>query len=175
MPANCFLLMSSPATIRDLITRADVVVGAVLIPGAKAPRLITRDMLKTMKKGAVLVDVAIDQGGCFETSRPTTIREPAFKAHGVVHYCVPNLTADLGRSTSISLAWAVLPYLLRLAGDGVEGALAASPELAGGVYTHNGVCVHRQLAAAFAKSYRPLADVLSGTRVKHALDGPVSF
>ena len=91
MPSNCFLLMSSPATIRDLITRADVVVGAVLIPGAKAPKLVTRDMLKTMKKGAVLVDVAIDQGGCFETSKPTTHSDPIYTVDGVVHYCVANM------------------------------------------------------------------------------------
>ena len=91
MPANCFMLMSSPATTRKLIKEADVVVGAVLVAGAKAPKLVTREMLKTMKKGAVLVDVAIDQGGCFETSKATTHGDPIYKVDGVVHYCVANM------------------------------------------------------------------------------------
>ena len=91
MPANCFLRMSNPATIRELVQKADVVIGAVLIPGAKAPKLVTRDMLKTMKKGAVLVDVAIDQGGSFETSRPTTHSNPTYIVDGVIHYCVANM------------------------------------------------------------------------------------
>jgi alanine dehydrogenase len=110
MPANCFLLMSSPATIRDLITRADVVVGAVLIPGAKAPRLITREMLKTMKKGSVLVDVAIDQGGCFETSKATTHSNPIYTVDGVVHYCVANMPGGVAKTSTLALTNATLPY-----------------------------------------------------------------
>jgi alanine dehydrogenase len=100
MPSNCFLLMSTPAAIRDLITRADVIVGAVLIPGAKAPKLITREMLKLMKKGAVLVDVAIDQGGSFESSKPTTHSNPTFILDGIVHYCVANMPGAVPKTST---------------------------------------------------------------------------
>jgi alanine dehydrogenase len=102
MPANCFTLMSSPATIRKLVKEADVVVGAVLIPGAKAPRLVTRDMLKTMKKGSVLVDVAIDQGGCFETSKATTHGNPTYEVDGVIHYCVANMPGAVAKTSTLA-------------------------------------------------------------------------
>src|SRR5210317_530015 len=110
MPSNCFLLMSKPTTLRRLIGEADVVVGAVLIPGAKAPRLVTREMLKTMKKGAVLVDVAIDQGGCFETSKATTHSKPIYKVDGVVHYCVANMPGAVPKTSTLALTNATLPY-----------------------------------------------------------------
>ncbi len=110
MPANCFLLYSSPATVRELIQKADVVVGAVLIPGAKAPKLITREMLSSMEKGAVPVDVAIDQGGCFETSRPTTHSDPIYTVDGVVHYCVVNMPGAVPRTSTLALTNATLPY-----------------------------------------------------------------
>ncbi len=110
MPSNCFLLMSKPSTVRRLIKEADVVVGAVLIPGAKAPRLVTREMLKTMKKGAVLVDVAIDQGGCFETSKATTHGKPIYTVAGVVHYCVANMPGAVPKTSTLALTNATLPY-----------------------------------------------------------------
>ena len=122
MPKNCFLLMSTPATIRDLITRADVVVGAVLIPGAKTPKLITRDMLKTMKQGAVLVDVSIDQGGCFETSHETTHSKPTYTIDGVVHYAVSNMPGAVPKTSTIALTNATLPYAVAIANKGWERA-----------------------------------------------------
>jgi alanine dehydrogenase len=146
------------------VKTADVVIGAILVAGAKTPHLVTRQMVEHMRRGSAIIDVAIDQGGCVETSRPTTIREPTFRVHGVVHYCVPNFTADLGRSTSIALAQALLPYLLHIARDGLEDALRASPDLAGGVYTCRGACVHAELAAAFKAPHKSLDAVLSVPR-----------
>jgi alanine dehydrogenase len=102
-----------------------------------------------MKPGAAVIDVAIDQGGCFETSRLTSIAEPTFVHHGVTHFCVPNLTADLGRGASIAIAQAMLPYLLAIGQHGVEQAMRERPDLARGVYTHAGVCVNRTLAEAW--------------------------
>jgi alanine dehydrogenase len=123
MPSNCFPLMSSPAAIRELVTKADVVVGAVLIPGAKAPRLVTREMFKTMKKGSVLVDVAIDQGGCFETSRPTTHDDPIYTIDGVVHYCVANMPGAVARTSTMALTNATLPYAVEIADKGWKRAM----------------------------------------------------
>lgn len=154
--------LADPESIAAACKSADVLIGAVLVAGAKTPHVVTRKMVESMRPGSAVIDVAIDQGGCIETSRLTSIGEPTFQHHGVVHYCVPNLTAELGHSTSISLAWAALPYLLALASEGVEGALRSQPGLAAGVYTHSGACVHPLLASAFGKSYRPLADVLGG-------------
>ncbi|MBW1840771.1 MAG: alanine dehydrogenase, partial [Deltaproteobacteria bacterium] len=129
MPSNCFLLYSSPANIRDLITRADVVVGAVLIPGTKAPRLITRDMLKTMKKGSVLVDVSIDQGGCFETSKPTTHSDPIYIIDGVVHYCVANMPGAVAKTSTLALTNATLPYAVEIANKGWAKAMKENSEI----------------------------------------------
>lgn len=124
MPSNCFPLMSSPAVIRELVTKADVVVGAVLIPGAKAPRLVTREMLKIMKSGSVLVDVAIDQGGCFETSRPTTHSDPIYTIDGVVHYCVANMPGAVAKTSTLALTNATLPYAVEIANKGWKRAMA---------------------------------------------------
>jgi alanine dehydrogenase len=123
MPSNCFPLMSSPPLIRELVTKTDVVVGAVLIPGAKAPRLVTREMLKTMKKGSLLVDVAIDQGGCFETSRPTTHDDPIYTIDGVVHYCVANMPGAVARTSTLALTNATLPYAVEIADEGWRQAM----------------------------------------------------
>jgi alanine dehydrogenase len=133
-------------TVAAAVTTADVVIGAVLVAGTKTPHVVTRKMVESMQAGAVLIDVAIDQGGCFETSRPTTIAEPAFVYRDVLHYCVPNLTADMGRSTSVAIAQALLPYLTAMATLGVDRALEKSPELSKGIYTHQGACVHPSLA-----------------------------
>ena len=160
MPSNCFLLMSTPATIRDLITRADVVVGAVLIPGAKAPKLVMRDMLKTMKKGAVLVDVAIDQGGCFETSKPTTHADPIYTVDGVVHYCVANMPGALPKTSTIALTNATLPYAAQIAKKGWRKAMKENPEIKPGANIINGKVTCKGVAEAFALEYAPIESVL---------------
>jgi len=118
MPANCQALMSSPALIRDLVKTSDLVVGAVLVAGAKAPKLITKDMLVTMKKGSVIVDVAIDQGGCFETSKPTTHDDPIYEVDGVIHYSVANMPGAVPLTSAIALTNATLPYALKIANHG---------------------------------------------------------
>jgi len=160
MPSNCFLLMSSPATIRDLITRADVVVGAVLIPGAKAPELITRGMLKTMKKGAVLVDVAIDQGGCFETSRPTTHSDPIYTVDGIVHYCVANMPGAVPKTSTIALTNATLPYAVEIANKGWQKAMKENPEIKLGANVVRGNVTYKGVAEAFDLEYVPIDSML---------------
>jgi len=153
MPRNCFLLMSSPATIRDLIRKADVIIGAALIPGARTPRLVTRQMLKTMKKGAVLVDVAIDQGGCFETSRETTHFDPTYTIDGVVHYAVSNMPGAVPRTSTIALTNATLPYALEIANRGWKKALKKHPELKRGANIIEGKVTHQAVADAFGLEY----------------------
>ena len=160
MPANCFTLYSSPATIRDQISRADVVVGAVLIPGAKAPKLVTREMLKIMKPGTVLVDVAIDQGGCFETSRATTHRNPIFTVDGVVHYCVANMPGAVPRTSTMALTNATLPYALQIANKGWQGAVQDNQEIRLGANIVNGKITYNAVAAAFDLEYTPVEKLL---------------
>lgn len=149
MPANCFLLASSPATIRELVTRADVVIGAVLIPGAKAPRLVTRDMLATMKRGAVMVDVAIDQGGCFETSRPTTHNQPVYTVDGVIHYCVANMPGAVAKTSTMALTNATLPYAVQIANRGWRAAMRENPEIRLGANVVLGQVTYKGVAEAF--------------------------
>ncbi len=158
---NVSTALADPDSIAAAVASADVVIGAILVPGARTPHIVTKKMVEAMRPGSVIIDVAIDQGGCVETSRPTTIAQPSFIYHGVVHYCVPNLTADIGRSASIVLAHAVMPYLIRLGELGIEDALRKCPQLARGVYTYRGQCVHRRLAAAWKAAYRPLAEMLA--------------
>ncbi len=124
--------------IAEAVAGADVVIGAILVAGTRPPHVVTRAMVEQMKKGSAVIDVAIDQGGCIETSRPTSIAEPTFVYKGVTHFCVPNFTADLGRSASVALAQAMLPYVLTVAKYGVDGALEKCAELARGVYTLRG-------------------------------------
>jgi alanine dehydrogenase len=161
MPSNCFLLMSGPATIRDLIPRADVVVGAVLIPGAKAPRLITREMLKTMKKGAVLVDVSIDQGGCFETSRPTTHADPIYIVDGVVHYCVANMPGAVPKTSTLGLTNATLPYAVEIANKGWEKAMKENNEIKLGANVVRGKVTYQGVAEAFGMDFTPIDELLA--------------
>lgn len=156
MPANCFLLMSKPATVRRLLKEADVVIGAVLIPGAKAPKLVTRDMLKTMKRGAVLVDVAIDQGGCFETSRPTTHADPIYKVDGVVHYCVANMPGAVARTSTLALTNATLPYAVQIANMGWRRAMQTNPEIRAGANVVDGRVTYRGVAEAFNLPFVPV-------------------
>jgi alanine dehydrogenase len=160
MPANCFLLYASPATLRDLITRADVVVGAVLVPGAKAPKLITREMLKKMKRGAVLVDVAIDQGGCFETSRPTTHTDPTYVVEGVVHYCVANMPGAVPKTSTLALTNATLPYALQIANKGWKRAMQENPEIKRGANVVQGKVTYKGVAEAFGLSLTPIDELL---------------
>jgi alanine dehydrogenase len=149
MPANCFLLMSTPATVRQLVREADVVIGAVLIPGAKAPRLITREMLKTMKPGSILVDVSIDQGGCFETSKPTTHREPTYVVDGVVHYTVANMPGAVAKTSTLALTNATLPYALELANKGWRQAMKENLEIRLGANVVQGKVTYAGVAEAF--------------------------
>jgi len=160
MPANCFNLFSSPAMVRELIKDADVVVGAVLIPGAKAPKLISRDMLKTMKPGSVLVDVAIDQGGCFETSKATTHSNPIFTVENVVHYCVANMPGAVPRTSTLALTNATLPYALKIADKGWQKAMQDNPDIKLGANVVHGHITYRGVADAFNLDYVPIDSLL---------------
>ncbi|MGD9043760.1 MAG: alanine dehydrogenase [Desulfobacterales bacterium] len=160
MPSNCFSLMSKPTTVRRLIKEADVVVGAVLIPGAKAPRLVTREMLKTMKKGAVLVDVAIDQGGCFETSKATTHGEPIYTVDGVVHYCVANMPGAVPKTSTLALTNATLPYAVEIANKGWKKAMQDNPEIKFGANVVKGKVTYQGVSEAFGLEYTPIDKLL---------------
>ncbi len=160
MPSNCFLLMSKPTTVRRLVKEADVVVGAVLIPGAKAPRLVTRKMLKTMKKGAVLVDVAIDQGGCFETSKATTHGEPIYTVDGVVHYCVANMPGAVPKTSTLALTNATLPYAVEIANKGWQQAMQENPEIKAGANVIKGKVTYQGVSDAFGLAYTPIDTLL---------------
>ena len=149
MPRNCFPMMSSPATIRELVREADAVIGAVLVHGAKAPKLITRDMLGSMKPGAVLVDVAIDQGGCFETSRPTTHREPTYEVDGILHYCVANMPGAVPLTSTVALTNATLPYAVAIANKGWQRAAREDDGIKEGLNIAFGKVVYRGVAEAF--------------------------
>jgi len=159
LPANCFLIMSSPESVRRLVREADVVIGAVLLPGAKAPHLVTREMLKTMRPGAVLVDVAIDQGGCFETSRPTTHDDPVYVVDGVLHYTVANMPGAVARTSTLALTNATLPYALEIANKGWRRAVAESAEIALGANVVLGKVTHPAVAEAFGLTCTPLDQV----------------
>jgi alanine dehydrogenase len=160
MPSNCFLLMSKPTTVRRLIKEADVVVGAVLIPGAKAPKLLTREMLKTMKKGAVLVDVAIDQGGCFESSKATTHAKPIYTVDGVVHYCVANMPGAVPKTSTLALTNATLPYAVEIANKGWKKAMKQNPEIRRGANVVKGKVTYRGVAEAFGLKFTPIDSLL---------------
>lgn len=161
MPSNCFPLMSSPATLRKLVQEADVVVGAVLVTGAKAPKLVTRDMLKTMKKGAVLVDVAIDQGGCFETSKATTHGKPTYVVDDVVHYCVANMPGAVAKTSTLALTNATLPYALTIANKGWKRAMQESREIALGANVLDGKITYKGVSDAFDLPYTPVEEMLA--------------
>jgi len=160
MPANCFPIMSSPAIIRKLVKEADVVVGAVLIPGAKAPRLITKEMLKTMKKGSVIVDVAIDQGGCFETSKATTHSDPIYSVDGIIHYCVANMPGAVPKTSTNALTNATLPYAVEIANKGWKKAIQENPEIKLGVNVAMGKVVYKGVADAFGLECVSVDDLL---------------
>ena len=160
MPRNCFPLMSSPATIRRLVNEADVIVGCVLIPGSKTPKMITQDMLKTMKKGTVMIDVAIDQGGCFETSAPTTHADPTYTIDGVVHYCVGNMPGAVPMTSTLALTNASLPYAIEIADKGWKKAFSENPEIRRGANLVKGKVTYKAVADAFALEYTPIETIM---------------
>lgn len=160
MPSNCFPLMANPETTRELAKKADVVIGAVLITGAKAPKLITRDMLKTMKEGSVLVDVAIDQGGCFETSKPTTHGDPIYIVDGVVHYCVANMPGAVAKTSTMALTNATLPYAVQIANKGWQRAMKDNKEIRLGANVINGKVTYKGVADAFDLDYTDIDKLL---------------
>ena len=156
MPKNVRTMVSNEFSIRELIKDADLIVGGVLVPGAKAPRLITRDMLKDMRAGTVLVDVAVDQGGCIETCRPTTHENPTFIIDDVVHYCVANMPGAVPYTSTLALTNATLPYAIKLAKEGWKKACSENNDLLLGLNVINGEVVHKGVADAFDL---PLTDV----------------
>jgi len=151
---------SSTANLAESVADADLVIGAVLIPGAAAPKLVTREMLGTMKPGAVLVDVAIDQGGCFETSHPTTHDDPIFMVDGIVHYCVANMPGAVARTSTYALNNVTLPHALAIANMGWKSALTANPHLAEGLNVHAGKVTFEAVAAELGYEYAPVAELL---------------
>lgn len=160
MPANVYTQYSNEYNIRQLIKDHDVIIGAVLIPGAKAPKLITRDMLAEMKPGTVLVDVAVDQGGCIETCRPTTHADPTFVIDNVVHYCVANMPGAVPYTSTIALTNATLPYAIMLADQGWKAACIQRPDLRKGLNVVKGQVVYEGVAAAFDLEYVKVESVL---------------
>lgn len=146
----------SSATIEEAVCSADLVIGAVLVPGAKAPKLVSRSLVARMKPGAVIVDVSVDQGGCVETTRPTTHSEPVYVVDGVVHYCVANMPGIVPRTSTYALTNATLPYLLRLASDGVDRAIRSDPGLAKGVNLKDGKVAHPGVAEAHGLPFTPI-------------------
>ncbi|MBR5334837.1 MAG: alanine dehydrogenase [Bacteroidaceae bacterium] len=157
MPRNVKTLMSSEYNIREELKSADLVIGSVLIPGAKAPKLVTRDMLSLMEKGSVLVDVAIDQGGCFETSHATTHQEPTYYVDGILHYCVANIPGAVPYTSTLALTNATLPYALQLADKGWQRACADNEELRKGLNVVEGKVVYKEVAEAWGMPYEPIA------------------
>ena len=151
-------LASNTENVAAAVQQADLVVGAVLLPGAKAPKIVSEEMVAAMKPGSVIVDVAIDQGGCIATARPTTHSDPTYVVHGVVHYCVTNMPGAMPRTSTIGLSNATLPYGLVLADFGLHGAVSRDPELARGVNVINGRVTHPGVAEALGMDYTPLSD-----------------
>lgn len=160
MPANVKTMMSNEYNIRDMVKSHDLIVGAVLIPGAKAPHLVTRDMLKTMKPGTVMADVAVDQGGCFETTVATTHADPTFMVDDVLHYCVANMPGAVPRTSTIALTNATLPYAIQIAEKGWKQACIDSKPLRLGLNVVDGKVVYEGVAEAFNLPYEPVETVL---------------
>ncbi len=154
-------IYSTAEMLEQYVTNADLVIGAVLVPGAAAPRLVTRDMLKAMRPGSVVVDVAIDQGGCFETSRATTHEEPTYVEEGVVHYCVANMPGAVPRTSTFALNNATLPFILNLVTKGLKVALLSDSHLLEGLNVHRGKITHEAVARDLGYDYVPAKDVLS--------------
>lgn len=153
-------LMASQYNLGRMAKIADILIGAVLRPGEKAPVMITRNMVSSMKKGSVLIDLAIDQGGCSETSRLTTLEQPTYVDEGVIHYCVPNITSTVSRTSTKVLSNMVVPYLLQIGEKGIKNTLKKDTSLARGIYVYNGQIVRKGLAERFAMPYTKLSSLL---------------
>ncbi len=158
MPANVNTMFSDRHTVREQLALADLVIGAVLIPGAKAPRLVSAADLGRMKPGAVIIDVAIDQGGCVETARPTTHSEPTYIEQGIVHYCVTNMPGAVGRTSTYALCNVTFPYIRRIVNDGLEAAVAADAGLADAVNVHEGRVTNGAVAEALGLSFEAFGE-----------------
>jgi alanine dehydrogenase len=150
MPPNVHEIYSDPHAITEAAIEADLIIGAVLIPGGRTPILIKRDLLKQMKNGAVIVDVGIDQGGCVETARPTTHEQPTYVVEGVVHYCVANMPGAVGRTSTQALCHATQPYVIRLANKGIDKLAAEDAAFASALNLKDGAIIHPAVKAAFA-------------------------
>jgi alanine dehydrogenase len=157
MPPNVTTLMSNTYNLRHLLPLADLLIGAVLIPGAKAPKLVTREMLRHMRSGAVIVDVSVDQGGCIETSHPTTHEDPIFFVDGVLHYAVSNMPGAVPRTSTLALTNATLSYVVEIADKGWERAAREAPEIAAGLNMLRGQVTHPAVAEVFGLLYKPLS------------------
>ena len=157
-------LYSTQAVVEAEAKQADLIIGAVLIPGASAPKLISRELVGQLRAGTVMVDVAIDQGGCFETSRPTTHQDPTYRIDDVVHYCVANMPGAVARSSTLALTNATLPFALALANKGLVGALRSDSHLANGLNVHAGQITHAAVAEALGLPYTPWAENLTKTQ-----------
>jgi alanine dehydrogenase len=153
-------LMASHYNLARMVKIADILIGAVLRPGEKAPIMITRDMIKSMKKGSVLIDLAIDQGGCSETSRLTTLEHPTYVDEGIIHYCVPNITSTVSRTSTKVLSNMVVPYLLEIAERGLDQNLKEDDSLARGVYVYKGQFVKKSIAERFSMPYKELSSLI---------------
>ena len=148
---------ASRSAIAGAVEKAELVIGAVLLPGAAAPKLVTREMLKTMKRGSVLVDIAIDQGGCFETSHPTTHADPVYEVDGIIHYCVANMPGAVARTSAFALNNVTLPFVLKIANLGAEEAMKRDPHLANGLNVSGGKIRHQAVAEALDLEFEPIA------------------
>jgi alanine dehydrogenase len=153
-------LMASQYNLARMVKVADILIGAVLRPGEKAPIMISRDMVSSMKKGSVLIDLAIDQGGCSETSRLTTLEQPTFIDEGIIHYCVPNITSTVSRTSTKVLSNMVVPYLFEIGEKGIENTLKENPSLARGIYVYKGQFVRKGVAERFAMPSKELSSLL---------------
>ena len=161
MPRNCRLLYSTPLAVREALPWADVIVGAVLIPGAPAPTLVRRDDLKRIRPGSVIVDLAVDQGGCIETAKPTTHAEPVFTVEGVTHYCVANMPGAVPRTSTFALNNVTLPFTIQLAEKGAKQAMLDNPHLLEGLNVHRGMVTYDDVALALGYDYVPAAEALA--------------
>ena len=153
--------LTSRQNIKEEISRADLVIGAVLVPGATAPKLITREMLSLMQKGAVIVDVSIDQGGCVETARPTSHSDPVYEVDGIIHYCVANMPGAVPRTSTFALTNVTLPYALEIANKGVIGAIQGDPALKRGINTYKGLLTNREVARAQKRQYVDIDELMN--------------
>jgi alanine dehydrogenase len=164
MGGRCSTVFSTTLAVEEMLPRADLVIGAVLVHGARAPFVVRRDQLAIMRRGAVLVDVAIDQGGCFETSRPTTHHDPTFEVDGITHYCVANMPGAVPITSTNALTNATLPYAVALADNGVEGAIRRDPGLRPGVNVAGGKVTHPAVAEGVGATYVPVEEALGVQR-----------